>query len=88
MGKFLVQMVKPLIGQILITLGLSAVTYTGADLLLTQLTNYLQANLYNMPLALIQLLGLCGFDKALSIVFSAFMVNFTMRSTFNLKGKK
>lgn len=87
MGKFLVSMVKPILSQILVTLGLSVITYKGVDLLVNQLSGTLNSQLSSMPIALIQLLGLSGFDVALSVVFSAFVVKMTMQSTTGLKKK-
>jgi hypothetical protein len=87
MGAFLVRMIKPLLSQILITLGFSVITYAGADMLVGQLQSYLRSHLYSAPADLLGLLGLAGVDKALSIVFSAFAVKFAMRS-FSKIGKK
>lgn len=88
MGAFLVNMIKPLLAQILITLGFSVVTYAGADLLVGQLQNYLKSHLYNAPADLLGLLGLAGVDKALSIVFSAFAVKFAMKSFSKIGAKQ
>lgn len=80
MGAFILKLVKPILGQILLTLGMSVITYKGADMLVGVLEGYLRQQLYNAPADLLGLLGLAGIDSALSILFSAFVVKFTFRS--------
>lgn len=77
---FLIAMVKPIIGQILISLGLSVITYTGLTLVLNQLSGYIQSNLNGLPVSVAQLLGLAGLGEALGILAGAFAFRLSMNS--------
>ncbi|WP_046166703.1 DUF2523 domain-containing protein [Chromobacterium vaccinii] len=78
MSSFLVGMVKPIIGQILVSLGLSVVTYTGIQLIVDQLNQAIQTNLSGIPSIAANLLGLAGLGEALGIIVGAFAFRLSM----------
>jgi hypothetical protein len=79
-SSFLVAMVKPIIVQILVSLGMSVVTFAGATTVVTQLSDYVQSNLSGLPVSVAQLLGLAGLAQALGILVGAFVFRLSMSS--------
>lgn len=67
----LVGLTGPIVARVLITLGFSLVTITGVTVTLTTLKGYVQLNLGQAPLAIVQLAGLAGAWEALGLVFGA-----------------
>lgn len=86
-AAFLMGMVKPIISQIMISLGLSVVTYVGLDAVMTQLNNYIQTNLSALPASVSQLLGLAGFGEALGIMVGAFTFRLAMNTLKRIEFK-
>lgn len=73
-GGMLINIAGSLVGQVLISLGIAAVTYTGVDTVLSTLkTNALQA-LTGLPADLVGLLSYMQVGVAISIVSSAIAV--------------
>lgn len=52
-------------------LGIGFVTYQGFDYLIAALFDYVRTSLQGLPSDIAMLLGLAGFDKAISITLSA-----------------
>ena len=80
LAAFLIQMVKPLIAQILISLGLSVVTFAGSTTALSLLNSTLQSYIGGMPSVAANLLGLAGLGDALGILIGAFTFRLAMGS--------
>lgn len=86
-AAFLMGMVKPIISQIMLSLGLSVVTYVGLDAVMTQLNNYIQSNMSAMPASVAQLLALAGFPEAMGIIVGAFTFRLAMNSLKRIEFK-
>ena len=71
LAAFLISMVTPLVGRVLVALGFSVVSYVGFDAMFTQIANQ-AANAYaGLPSAVLGLAGLAGLPQALGILFGA-----------------
>lgn len=88
LAAFLISMVKPIVAQILISLGLSIVTYTGIQLILNQLNSLIQSNLSALPVTVAQLMGLAGFGEVLGILVGAFAFRLSMLSFKRIQFKQ
>ena len=78
---FLASAVGPLAIKILAALGISAVTFVGVDLVVSQLLGLITTGFGGFTGATAQVLGLAGFGKALGIivgviVFCSIIANF------------
>jgi hypothetical protein len=60
-----------LLGRLLVALGVTYVTYSGVSVVSDWLWTQIVSSFGMMPLAISQFLGFLWFDKALSMVFSA-----------------
>lgn len=72
-AQLLMAMVSPLIARIMVTLGLSMVTFVGMDLVMDQVIATAQNAWGGLPAGILQLAGLAGVGQALSIIFGAIM---------------
>lgn len=72
-GVFLLEMVRPLVARVLVSLGLSLVTFVGMDLLMNQLIQVAQNAWGDLPLGILRLAGLAGIGEALSIIMGAIL---------------
>lgn len=70
-GGLLLSLVAGLVGRTLAALGLSIVTYIGMSRALDFLKDLIMQNLAQLPITVVQVLGLMKVGTALSIVFSA-----------------
>jgi hypothetical protein len=70
-AAWLVAMVGPLAAQVLIALGLTAVTFTGGTAALSALRTIMLDHVSGVPASVVQLLGLLGVWEALGIWFGA-----------------
>lgn len=61
-------------GRVLLRLGIGFVTYKGIDVTLGYLKNQLVTVLSGMPADMVGLMGFLWVDKALSVIFSGFVV--------------
>lgn len=80
LASFLISMVKPLIAQILVSLGLSIITFGGIQMILTQLNGHIQNSLNGLPVVVSNLFGLAGVGEALGIIVGAFAFRLSMGS--------
>lgn len=85
LGTFLMALVEPMIGRILVTLGLSVVTFTGfqqvVDILQDQLVNRVNA----LPHQVLQVFLLAGGGIGISMIVSAIAVRVMMWQVMNAK---
>ncbi|HEY9102535.1 DUF2523 domain-containing protein [Chitinimonas sp.] len=72
LGGLLLDLAKPLIGRILLALGIGFIAYKGADAALDAAKGYIRQALNGVPADILAILGLCGVSTAISIVFSAY----------------
>jgi hypothetical protein len=68
----LVTICGPLVGRVLLALGLSYVTYTGYDVSINWLLTQIKSNFSAMPVQIVSFLTWLWVDKAISMVFSAY----------------
>lgn len=68
---FLLAMVSPMIGRILLALGFQVVTLTGMELVISTLKSMLLTNLHSLPVAALQLFALAGGGTALGMILGA-----------------
>jgi len=68
---FITSIIGPSVKKILVALGVSFVTYTGMDVAMDSLKNYVFSTLAGAPTSVVQMLGLLEVDSAINIVFSA-----------------
>jgi hypothetical protein len=61
-------------GRVLLRLGIGFVTYKGIDVSLGYVKNQLVTTLSGMPADMVGLMGFLWVDKALSVIFSGFVV--------------
>jgi hypothetical protein len=68
----LLSICKPLVGRVLLALGLSYVTYTGFDTSVNWLLDQIKTNMSAMPVQIVNFLAWLWVDKAIAMVFSAY----------------
>lgn len=88
-GTWLLAMVSPLIGRILITLGFQVVTITGMELIMLTLRAQLVSNLNSLPAVGLQLFALAGGGTGLGIILGAIatrVVLFNIQASVRLLG--
>jgi hypothetical protein len=78
LGGLLIDLAPTLIGKVLISLGISAVTYTGFDTGLAFLKSIVTTNLGLLPAALISVLALLKVGTCVSMVTSAYLARFAL----------
>lgn len=73
LGQMLIGALSALIttygGRLLAALGISAITYKGADIVQAQFINYLISEIGRMPSEVLQIMYLAGFGVALNWLF-------------------
>lgn len=67
----LLAMVVPFVVRAIIGLGFTLVTFTGVNLVVTQLVTGAQSSWASMPLAVLQLAALSGIPEVLGMLFGA-----------------
>lgn len=67
-----------LIGRAMLAIGIGFVSYTGVDLLVTNLTQAIQGNLSGIPASLWSWLALLKVQTSISIITSAFSTRVAM----------
>lgn len=65
-------MCGPMIGRVLLALGMGYVSYKGFDTSITWLLNSIKSSISSMPAEIISFLGWLWLDKAISMIFSAY----------------
>jgi len=70
-ATLLLSLTGPIVVRVLTTLGLGVVSYTGYAVLLTTVTQSIQANFAGMPPEIIGFLFLSGLPQGMGIILSA-----------------
>lgn len=71
LASFLLAMVTPLLGRILVALGFSVVTFVGMEAMIGALIGRMQSGWGGLPGDVVGLIGLAGGGEALSIICGA-----------------
>jgi len=79
LGGLLVNLVRPLVGRILLALGISYVTFKGFDVSTDWLFSQIKSNIGAMPSEVIAFLGWLWIDRAIGMVFSVFTACMVVR---------
>lgn len=69
-SSFLMVMVKPVLTQLVIALGVGVVSYTGYSVAITQLTDTITNNYNGLPVVALNIMNLFGVDSAIGIIVS------------------
>jgi len=72
LGGLLLRLCAPLVGRVLLALGMSYVTYKGLNAGVDWLLVQIKSNMSAMPAQALQFLAYMWVDKAISMVFSAY----------------
>ena len=78
MWAFLIGAVGPLAIQILITLGFTAVTFTGMTAVMNSLVSQAQSSWSALPAAVLALASLAGVQNCLGLIFGAYVARVTL----------
>lgn len=70
LGAFLVAMCTPMVARVLFALGMGSISYSGLSILVNQLINNVINNFAGIGGSSLQILNLCGFGAAISIIAS------------------
>lgn len=84
-GTFLLALVEPMIGRILVSLGLSIVTITGFQQVVNILQNQLVSSVNALPNTTLQVFLLGGGGAGISMIVSAIAVRVMMWQAMNAK---
>lgn len=85
LGTFLMALVEPIIGRILVTLGLSIVTVTGFQQVVNILQDQLIARVNALPVTTLQVFLIGGGGVGISMIVSAIAVRVMMWQVMNAK---
>jgi len=78
LGSWLVSMVVPIAKKALIALGISVVTYTGINIVLTNIQSEIIASVGGMVGAGAQLAAMWGFHESVGILLAAITTKYSM----------
>lgn len=87
--NWLMSMVQPVIVRAMASLGLSVITFQGVDTAFQQARDYVMTGVNSFPAAVLQLMGMYGFDKGLGLVLGAMSFALTLwalRKAFSFFG--
>lgn len=73
LAGLLVSIVGSIVGRALFALGMSYVTYQGADTAITWLLNQIKTNMAALDPRIVQFMAFLWVDKAIAMIFSAYM---------------
>ena len=76
-AAFLMQMVGPMVVRALISVGFTAVTFTGVRALVDQMISAAQSSWTTIPLAALQLASIAGVPDCLGLIAGAFVAKTT-----------
>jgi len=77
---WLMALVGPLVVRAIISLGFTAVVFTGVTSLVNQLISTAQSNWQSLPVSIMQLATLSGIPEVLGMIFGAYMARVAMWS--------
>lgn len=83
-----IQIVGPLVMMALRLLGIGVMTYTGINIVMDQVKNYVLSNVANVPPYVQQILGLAKFDICVNIVLSAVAARFVIAGYNKVSGSR
>lgn len=69
--QIILALVKPVLSRVLVALGLSVVTITGVDIVLSEVKGWLVQSVQGLPANAAMLAGLAGAGEALGMVLGA-----------------
>lgn len=72
LGGLLLRICAPLVGRVLLALGMGYVTYKGLNTGIDWLLLQIKSNMSAMPAQIVQFLAYMWVDKAISMMFSAY----------------
>lgn len=72
LGGLLVSIVGSVVGRVLVALGMSYVTYKGADTAIGWLLDQIKTNMSGLDPRIVKFLAFLWVDKAIAMVFSAY----------------
>lgn len=72
LGGLLVSIVGSVVGRVLVSLGMSYVTYKGADTAIGWLLTQIKTNMNLLDPKIVQFLAFLWVDKAISMIFAAY----------------
>lgn len=78
LATFLLALCKPLVGRVLVALGMSVVTITGLAFAMDTLKGLVLSNFGAMPAAGLQISLLAGAGEALGFIFGAITLRLTL----------
>lgn len=87
-GLFLGTFLSKIVYRVLGALGIAVFSYVGFDALVAQLYVYINSASGGLGATSIGLLGISGVDKYITIIISAHIAVFTIKSTFKVFGVK
>lgn len=73
LAGLLISIVGSVVGRVLFSLGMGYVTYQGADTAITWLLDQIKTNMSNLDPRIVQFLAFLWVDKAIAMIFSAYM---------------
>jgi len=76
----LARLVGPLAMRVMLAMGISFVTYKGADTSVNWILDSIRSNTSGMPAHVAGLLGFLWVDRAISMMFGAFTASIAVRS--------
>jgi hypothetical protein len=79
--------ITSVLGWVLVRLGVGLVSFAGFSTLLNLGMQAVKNNVSGLPASTVQLLGLCGFDRALSVVLSAYAINVALMAVSRWRGQ-
>ena len=71
----------PLAIKVLVGLGVGVVTYVGADFAISEAQTFMNSKISGLPVDMISLMNLAGFDTGIKIIFSSWAAYISIRST-------
>lgn len=80
-------LISGILFKVLVSLGLSTLTYVGFDAFLNFVLSYVQTSIMSgsFPDIALNLMGLFGFDKAVNLIISAYSARIAMASLSKLR---
>jgi hypothetical protein len=68
----LAQILASMVGRVVLALGISYITYRGADVAINYVGDFVKASISGGPASVVSFLAFMWVDKAISVTFSAF----------------
>ncbi|MEO8023863.1 DUF2523 domain-containing protein [Polaromonas sp.] len=88
LGGMLLRLSGSIAGQVLLSLGIAVITYTGVDVTLTWLKGQAVASFAGLPAEMIALMAYMKIGNCISMIFSAIVVRQTLNGVTSGTFKK